>query len=99
MNRYGDFLTAFLTAIGSVFLPVYAVVFLDFFTLKKEDKEDSVRRTHIRKLAVAAAGVICYQILLKTGAPAPTVITLIVTSALFAGGRCLRYTGEKNDAP
>jgi putative hydroxymethylpyrimidine transporter CytX len=83
MERYGDFLTAFLTAIGSVFTPVYTVLFLDFLTARRGSSGLHGRG----KLVAAALGIIVYQVLSHTGFAAPTLATMAFTACAWFIGR------------
>jgi putative hydroxymethylpyrimidine transporter CytX len=58
IERYGEILTVFLSGIGMVFIPVYAVVFYDFVR-----KKSTTRAFPWGKLAIAVAVVIVYQFL------------------------------------
>jgi purine-cytosine permease-like protein len=81
MNRYGDFLTTFLTAIGSVFTPVYTVLFLDF--LANKTGQGLVNLKNGWKLLAAAFGVAGYQVLSRTGFSAPTIAAIALTAFVW----------------
>jgi putative hydroxymethylpyrimidine transporter CytX len=78
-ERYGDFLTAFLTGIGMVFVPVYTVLFLDFLT-KRLRPEKSL---HLPKLLIAFAGMAGYKLFSVYEILIPTLMSIILVCALY----------------
>jgi purine-cytosine permease-like protein len=83
VERYGDFLTAFLTAIGMVFVPVYSLLFMDFLT----KKNGASGGFHWPNLAIAAAGMIGYWVFSRQDPwfPLwiPTLMSMALVSALY----------------
>jgi putative hydroxymethylpyrimidine transporter CytX len=81
VERYGDFLTSFLTAIGMVFVPVYTVLFLDF--LQKRGRYE--KTIHWGALAVVVLGMGVYRFFTDRSIWIPTLITIILVSVLYKG--------------
>jgi putative hydroxymethylpyrimidine transporter CytX len=79
-ERYGDFLTGFLTAIGMVFVPVYTALFLDFITGKYSYKPLANRT----KLLVAVAGMAAYRLFSVYAVWIPTLMSIFLVCALYA---------------
>ncbi|GAB6393360.1 MAG: permease [Treponematales bacterium] len=89
VEKYDAFLEGFLSAIGMVFVPIYTVLFLDFF----------FKRARCAKLfapwglAVSALGMAAYRIFSAREVWIPTVLTILVVCALYAP--YLAYTKRK----
>jgi putative hydroxymethylpyrimidine transporter CytX len=77
-ERYGDFLTAFLTVIGMVFVPIYALLFMDFL-LKAPA---AVRSFPPGILIIAAVGMAAYQVIGHTPW-IPTLLTMLLVCLLY----------------
>lgn len=79
VDRYGDFLASFLTAIGMVFVPVYTVLFLDFL-LKKPVFD---RSFHWGGVIIAAIGMLGYYLFGRFELWIPTVLTIALVALLY----------------
>jgi putative hydroxymethylpyrimidine transporter CytX len=79
VERYGDFLTSFLTAIGMVFVPVYTVLFLDFF-LKRGRCE---KVFNPGALVIVILGMGAYRVFTDLEIGIPTLISIILTGFLY----------------
>ncbi|MDR1932002.1 MAG: permease [Spirochaetales bacterium] len=77
--RYEAFLEEFLVAIGMVFVPVYAVLFLDFF-MKKPREEKTFAWPRI---LIILAGMIAYRLFTLYEIWIPTVMSIILVAALY----------------
>jgi purine-cytosine permease-like protein len=86
VEKYGDFLTAFLTLIGMVFVPVYAILFLDF----ARKKSIETKKMPLIKLLIAIAGMAAWQIFTHYGFGIPTVCCIAIVAGLYFIGtrRC-----------
>jgi putative hydroxymethylpyrimidine transporter CytX len=92
VERYGDFLTAFLTLIGMVFVPVYALLFIDFLFRRREAEEE--KRSGVpalRRLLIAAAGMAGYQIFTRYELGIPSLLSMALVWALYLIDR---YAGK-----
>jgi putative hydroxymethylpyrimidine transporter CytX len=78
-ERYGDFLTGFLTTIGMVFVPVYIVLFLDYCTKKARTKKAFPRD----KILIALAGMISYHLFSRYEIGIPTLLCAALVGALY----------------
>jgi putative hydroxymethylpyrimidine transporter CytX len=97
-EKYGDFLTAFLTAIGMVFVPVYTVLFLDFM-MRKNSVTAKFRPVNF---AIALTGMIGYRIF-SAYAPGftwwiPTLLSMALAAALYLAAN-LRRMRETTTPP
>jgi putative hydroxymethylpyrimidine transporter CytX len=77
--KYEAFLTAFLSAIGMVFTPIYSVIFLDFL-LKRRRFEKAFK---IPALAAIAAGMAGYRIFTYFEIWIPTILTVLLVWVLY----------------
>jgi putative hydroxymethylpyrimidine transporter CytX len=77
-ERFNDSLTAFLTAIGTVFIPVYTAVFLEYF-LKRQRFEKSINWGMV---IIALIGMIGYRIFSVYEILIPTVMTILLVGVL-----------------
>ncbi|GHS88247.1 hydroxymethylpyrimidine permease [Synergistales bacterium] len=78
-ERYGAFLEEFLTSIGMVFIPIYAILFLDFLL----GKGKCSKRFHAPNLALAVVGMAGYWLLGRYEVWIPTLATIFGVSALY----------------
>jgi putative hydroxymethylpyrimidine transporter CytX len=76
---YGDFLTGFLTGIGMVFIPVYAVLFLDFL-LKRPVGEKALC---LDKLLIALVGMVAYNLFSRYGIGIPTLMSILTVAVVY----------------
>jgi putative hydroxymethylpyrimidine transporter CytX len=76
---YGDFLTGFLTSIGMVFIPVYAVLFLDFL-LKRSVGEKALC---LDKLLIALVGMVAYNLFSRYGIGIPTLMSILTVAVVY----------------
>lgn len=90
VERYGDFLTGFLTAIGMVFVPVYTVLFLDFLTKKTA----CTRPFNLAGCAAAAVGMLAYYLLGSHEVWIPTLLTILLVSVLYLCPTFLKNKGR-----
>jgi hypothetical protein len=79
-ERYGDFLTGFLTVIGMVFVPVYTALFLDFIAARAGRR----RLGNRTKLLMAAAGMAAYRLFGLHEVWIPTLAAMLLVCALYA---------------
>ncbi|GHV89221.1 hypothetical protein AGMMS50267_15810 [Spirochaetia bacterium] len=93
VERYSDFLTAFLTAIGMVFVPVYAVLFLDF-AAKKSKTPAGFNRLN---LIIAVTGMAGYKFFsvyeLNFPLWIPTLMSMALVAALYFFTKRLHKNG------
>ncbi|MDR1420912.1 MAG: permease [Treponema sp.] len=88
-EKYGDFLVSFLSLIGTIFVPVYGVVFIDFFMKKPmHGGGNSKRKTvagalNIPAFAAAAAGMIVYRLSTVYEFGVPTLFSLAAVFVLY----------------
>ncbi|MDR3172096.1 MAG: permease [Treponema sp.] len=85
---YEAFLTEFLMVIGTVFVPVYAVLFMDFLT--KAPKAQ--RAFPAGKLIIAAAGMAAYQLLTRYELWIPTLLSMALVCVLYIFFYQVKYT-------
>ena len=78
-ERYSDFLTAFLTVIGMVFVPVYALLFADFLLKAPAAKQPFPPGI----LIIAAAGMGAYQVSSRRELWIPTLLTMALVCLLY----------------
>ncbi|GHV27979.1 hypothetical protein AGMMS4952_10610 [Spirochaetia bacterium] len=86
MDRFNDSLTAFLTLIGAVFIPVYTAIFLEYF-LKKPRYEKPL---NLPVLAIALTGMIGYRIFSVYAIFVPTLLCIVLVGVLIVGKTKLR---------
>ncbi|MHC6204732.1 SLC5/6 family protein [Breznakiellaceae bacterium SP9] len=79
VERYSDFLTGFLTVIGMVFVPVYALLFLDWVLRSPPTK----RPFPPGILIVAAVGMGAYQVFSRYELWIPTLLTMALVCVLY----------------
>jgi putative hydroxymethylpyrimidine transporter CytX len=79
VERYGAFLEEFLMSIGMVFVPVYAVVFLDFLFGKSRE----VKAFPIVKIAIVLAGMAAYRIFSRREIWIPTLLSIAIVSVMY----------------
>ncbi|MDR2133879.1 MAG: permease [Treponema sp.] len=80
-ESYSGFLTGFLTAIGAVFVPLYGVIFIDFFMKRPENK--SPLGINLPGLAAAAGGTAVYMLCAKNGWGIPTLLAVAAVAILY----------------
>jgi putative hydroxymethylpyrimidine transporter CytX len=78
---YSDFLIKFLTAIGTVFVPLYAVIFIDFFLKRPENK--SPLGLNLPGLAAALGGMAVYILCTKYEWGIPTLLAIAVVAIFY----------------
>jgi putative hydroxymethylpyrimidine transporter CytX len=91
VERYSDFLTAFLTLIGMVFVPVYALLFIDFLFRRGGGGEKGKGATPLRLLLIAAAGMAGYHIFTRYELGIPSLLSMALVWALYL---VTRYVGK-----
>jgi putative hydroxymethylpyrimidine transporter CytX len=79
IGKYEAFLTNFLTAIGTVFVPVYAVIFLD--SILKRGRFG--KPLNIPALAAIVAGMAAYRIFTRFEIGIPTMLTILTVWVLY----------------
>jgi putative hydroxymethylpyrimidine transporter CytX len=79
VELYGDFLTGFLTSIGMVFVPVYAVVFLDFIMNRPTGK----KALHPDKLLTALVGMVAYNLFSRYEVGIPTLMSILTVAVVY----------------
>lgn len=82
-EAFGGFLEGFLSAIGMVFGPVYAVLFADA-ALRSPEWEG---RWALRKLGAAAVGMAAYRVCERFGAGIPTLIGMAAAASAYLAAR------------
>jgi purine-cytosine permease-like protein len=80
-EQYSGFLTNFLTAIGMVFVPLYGVIFIDFFMKRPEDK--SPLGINLPGLAAALAGMAVYALCARNEWGIPTLLSIAAVAAIY----------------
>jgi putative hydroxymethylpyrimidine transporter CytX len=89
VEKYSEFLTGFLSAIGMIFAPVYTVVFIDFFMKTPEHgSAPGMRGTiasaiNIRAFAAAAAGMFVHRLFTVYETGVPSLFCIAAVSALY----------------
>jgi putative hydroxymethylpyrimidine transporter CytX len=95
VERYSSFLTAFLTVIGMVFVPVYALLFIDFlFRRGKRTAADGEKRSgaaFLRLLFIAALGMGGYRLFTRYELGIPSLLSMALVWALYLANR---YAGK-----
>jgi putative hydroxymethylpyrimidine transporter CytX len=94
VERYSDFLTAFLTVIGMVFVPVYALLFIDFLFRRGERKAAEGGKKNgpvLRLLIIAAAGMAGYWIFARYELGVPSLLSMALVWGLYLVNR---YAGK-----
>ncbi|GHV41677.1 hypothetical protein FACS1894187_23570 [Synergistales bacterium] len=79
VEQYGDFLEEFLTSIGMVFVPICAVLFLEFLL----GKGKRPKRFHVPNLSVAVVGMIGYWLLSQYEVWVPSLATIFGISVFY----------------
>lgn len=79
-ERYGVFLENFLLAIGMVFVPVYTILFIDFFVKRKREE----RNFRWPALGIALLGMAGYRLFSRYSVWIPTVMTMLLVALLYA---------------
>jgi purine-cytosine permease-like protein len=77
VERYSAFLSAFLTLIGMVFVPVYALFFIDFL-LRPRGKGSP-----LLLLIIAALGMAAYQVFTRYELGIPSLLSMALVWALY----------------
>ncbi|MDR1277291.1 MAG: permease, partial [Treponema sp.] len=80
-EQYSGFLTNFLTAIGMVFVPLYGVVFIDFFMKRPEDT--SPLGINLPGLAAALAGMAVYALCARNEWGIPTLLSMAAVAVFY----------------
>lgn len=70
---------SFLYLIGSVFVPVYSVVIMEYFLGNKQEKSN----INLRGIIIATIGIVLYNVLSNYKVLIPTVCILIIISAIY----------------
>jgi putative hydroxymethylpyrimidine transporter CytX len=89
VEKYSEFLTGFLSAIGMIFVPVYTVVFIDFFMKRpKHGSAPGTRGTiasavNIRAFAAAVTGMFVYRFFTVYETGIPSLFCVAAVSALY----------------
>ncbi|MDR0451771.1 MAG: cytosine permease, partial [Treponema sp.] len=87
VERYSDFLTAFLTVIGMVFVPVYALLFIDFIFRRmgpsSGEKGNAVPAFPLRILFIVAAGMAGYQIFTRYELGIPSLLSMALVWGIY----------------
>jgi purine-cytosine permease-like protein len=99
VERYSDFLTAFLTVIGMVFVPVYALLFIDFIFRRRGqggETGNAVPAFPLRILVIAAAGMAGYQIFTRYELGIPSLLSMALVWVIYLMSRPARK--ESRDA-
>jgi hypothetical protein len=84
VERYGGFLTAFLTLIGMVFVPVYALFFIDFLFRGKG------KVPPLLLLGIATVGMGGYQVFTRYELGIPSLLSMVLVWVLYL---IVRYGG------
>jgi putative hydroxymethylpyrimidine transporter CytX len=85
VERYSGFLTAFLTLIGMVFVPVYALFFIDFLVHGKR------KIPPFLLLGIAAVGMGGYQFFTRYELGVPSLLSMALVWVLYL---IIRYAGK-----
>jgi putative hydroxymethylpyrimidine transporter CytX len=85
VERYSGFLTAFLTLIGMVFVPVYALFFIDFL-FRRKGKGGS---PPLRLLLIAAVGMAAYHVFTRYELGIPSLFSMALVWGLYLILRCV----------
>ncbi|MHB9292809.1 cytosine permease [Hollandina sp. SP2] len=81
VEGYSGFLTDFLTAIGMVFVPLYGVIFIDFFMKRPEDK--SPRGINLPGLAAVLGGMAVYALCTRHEWGIPTLLSITAVAIFY----------------
>jgi putative hydroxymethylpyrimidine transporter CytX len=81
VEGYSGFLTNFLTAIGMVFVPVYAVIFIDFFMKRPENK--SPLGINLPGLAAVLGGMAVYALCTRHEWGIPTLLSIAAVAIFY----------------
>jgi purine-cytosine permease-like protein len=79
VELYSSFLEQFLTSIGMVFVPVYTVIFLEFFMAGPVSEQ----RLHVGKLLMAIVGMAAYNLFNRYEIGIPTVMTILLVAVIY----------------
>ncbi|MDR2740382.1 MAG: permease [Treponema sp.] len=80
-EEYSGFLTNFLTAIGMVFIPIYGVIFIDFFMKRPEDR--SPLGINLPGLAAVLGGMAVYSLCTRYEFGIPTLLSIGTVAVLY----------------
>jgi purine-cytosine permease-like protein len=78
VERYGDFLMSFLTVIGMVFVPVYALLFMDFLF-----KKEASHPFPAGNLIITAAGMAAYWFFSRAELLIPSLLSMALVALLY----------------
>ncbi|MDR0623332.1 MAG: cytosine permease [Treponema sp.] len=95
VERYSGFLTKFLTAIGMVFIPVYGVIFIDFFIKRPEDK--SPLGINLPGSVAVLGGMAVYFLCTRHEAGIPTLLSIAAVAVLYIPAAIAR--AKRNTTP
>jgi putative hydroxymethylpyrimidine transporter CytX len=90
-EEYSGFLTNFLTAIGMVFMPLYGVIFIDFFMKRPENK--SPLGINLPGLASALVGMCVYALCARYGWGIPTLLSIAAVVVVYIPVTLVRKGG------
>jgi putative hydroxymethylpyrimidine transporter CytX len=71
--------TDFLIIIGSVFVPIYTIIFLEYLLHKKAEQ----KKINVFGILSATAGTIIYYYLIKYEVGIPTIISILMVTGLY----------------
>ncbi|MDR1252583.1 MAG: permease [Treponema sp.] len=91
-ERYSDFLTNFLTAIGMVFVPLYGVIFIDFF-MKRPENRGSLG-FNLPGFLAALGGMAIYSLCTRFAIGIPTLLSIAMVSVIYIPTQILQKRGE-----
>ncbi|MDR0601511.1 MAG: permease [Treponema sp.] len=105
-DKYGDFLVNFLSLTGMIFVPVYGVVFIDFFMKRprhgggKEGRRKIASALNLPAFAAVMAGMISYRLFTVYESGVPSLFSLaavciVYIPAVLAEGRVMKTEGIK----
>jgi putative hydroxymethylpyrimidine transporter CytX len=78
-EKYGAFLENFLVAIGTVFVPLYSSLFIDYFLKRGR----CVKAVNFPALGTVIIGMVCYRLFTRYGIWVPTLLTMAVVGVLY----------------
>lgn len=82
----------FLLVIGSVFVPVYTIVFIEHITARKFE----YKRLNILGITFAAAGTVLYNYFTKMEFGSPTLFVFIILSVIYLSIQKIRIPAVQN---
>jgi putative hydroxymethylpyrimidine transporter CytX len=88
VEGYSGFLTNFLSAIGMVFVPLYGVIFIDFFMKRPED--NSPRGINLPGLVAVLGGMAVYALCTRHEWGIPTLLSIAAVAVLYIPVTILR---------